>query len=130
MLAESGKQSQARNQQLEEGATAIIQTFRQVSHNQAEAAKARIPLTQGHLLWPLAVQLNLFLDRYYRAREAEVQLEATTAAINELVDALYSSTQHKQPLQFPPLRKTPLDALLLALGAGKRPERGLSENHS
>src|SRR5450755_515085 len=82
LLAESRRQAETRNHELEQGADAIIQTIRQITSNQPEMQRACIHLSQQNVLWPLAMQLNLFLDRYQRTREADALLERTIAAIH------------------------------------------------
>lgn len=116
MLAESRREAESRNVQLEAGIGEIVQTIRQVSTQQGEGKRARVHLAQEHLLWPVGMQLNLFLDRYQRAREADATLEATTNAITELANAIYQSRQTNQPLRLPARRNTPLDAVLMAIG--------------
>ncbi len=121
MLAESRREAEARNTQLEEGMQAIVTTIQQVSNNQPGQ---RIALPPEHLLWPLAMQLNLFLDRYQRARGAEGENMVVRMAIDELAQEIYRATQEGRPLRLPPRRNTPLDAILVALsgrtGGGSR----------
>ncbi len=116
MLAESRRETEGRNMQLEAGIGEIVQIIRQVSTQQGEGKRARVHLAQEHPLWPVGMQLNLFLDRYQRARESDAQLEATSTAIHELANAIYQSMRAGHPLLLPPRRNTPLDAVLIALG--------------
>jgi hypothetical protein len=121
MLAESRRETEGRNVQLEAGIGEIVQVIRQVSTQQGEGQRARVHLAQEHPLWPVGMQLNLFLDRYQRARESDAQLEATSNAISELANAIYQSTRAGHPLLLPPRRNTPLDAVLIALGHNDYP---------
>jgi hypothetical protein len=117
LLAESRREVEHRNVQLEAGIAEMVHSIRQVSMQQDEGTHARVHLAQEHPLWPVGMQLNLFLDRYQRARASDAQLEATTSAIHELANAIYQSTLAGHPLRLPPRRNTPLDAVIIALGS-------------
>jgi hypothetical protein len=120
MLAQSRRQAEARNRQLEEGMAAIVTTIQHVSNHQPDR---RIVLPPEQVLWPLAMQLNLFLDRYQRARGAEMENMQIRAAIDELAQEIYQATQAGRPFRIPSRRNTPLDAVLMALSSRVRDER-------
>ena len=118
-IAQSQAAFQARNQELEWGVATIVQVIQAVANR---ATAQRIALPSRHVLWPVAQQLNHFLDRYHRARSAEATLDATMCACTELANALHQATLDHRPLQYPPLRHTPLDAVLFLLSREQTPQ--------
>jgi hypothetical protein len=106
-----------RNQELEAGITAIVTAIRSVANTQGPSTLITLPT--GHILWPVAQQLNHFLERYQRARTAEARLDATLHAATELINELTQAAREQRPVQYPPLRGTPLDAVVFALSGGR-----------
>jgi hypothetical protein len=111
MLAQSRRDAEERNQLLEQGITAIIATIQKIS---AGESRARISLPQGHILWPITMQLNHFFDRYQSARQADSKLAMTTEAIHELANEIHLALQQQRA---PKLvrRQTPLDTVIMAM---------------
>jgi hypothetical protein len=116
-LAENRRQAEERSLQLEEGVNAIVKTIRQVSGRESGA---RVELPHENELWPVGAQVNLFLDRYQKARGAESELEATRVAIFEFANEIYQANQQQRSFHLPPRRNTLLDAVIMAFSGERR----------
>jgi len=128
-IAESRAQTEARNQHLETGIQAIVWTIQQVSNQQG---RARIDLAPSHELWPIAQQLNRFLDRYQGAREDAVVLEQMRQICNRWANEIHQAREEQRPWRLPQVpQRTPLAVVLAALSAGpeaRRPQSGMGDD--
>jgi hypothetical protein len=116
-LAENRRKAEERSTQLEVGVNAIVKTIQQVSNKDIGA---RVELTPENELWPVGKQINLFLDRYQKARGAEHELEATRAAISEFSNEIYQAGQQQRSFHLPPRRNTLLDSVIIAFSGERR----------
>lgn len=114
-IAESQRALASRNQELETGVHALVQTIQSAASSH-DGAYEHINLSLDNAFWPIIQQVWHFLDRYQRTRQAESQLAATVQASTELIDALGKS-QQGQPFQIPPRRNTPVDGIVFALSS-------------
>ena len=125
-IAESRAQTEARNQQLESGIQAIVWTIQRVSNRRE---RERIQLAPDHELWPIAQQLNRFLDRYQGARADAVVLEQVRQICNRWANEIHQARMERRAWRLPlSAPHTPLDVVIMALlaqtehlqpGAGK-----------
>jgi len=115
-ISQSQREFQQRNQELERGVAAIVQTIQAVAN---QAPSEPITLPPGSVLWSVAQQINHFLGRYQRARTAEKVLEATLHAATEFTNEWTNAAREQRPMRYPPLRGTPLDAVVFTLSGGK-----------
>lgn len=120
-IAESQRELEWRNRELETGITTVVQTVRSAA-NSREGTYERINLPTGHPLWPVLQQIWHFLDRYERARYAEARLDATVYACTELIQVLEAAQQGQQ-IQLPPRRNTPVDGIVFTLANLQQPGR-------
>ena len=125
-IAESRAQTEARNQQLEAGIQAIVWTIQQVSNHRE---RERIQLAPSNELWPVAQQLNFFLERYQKAREGEAVLEYMQQLCNGWANEIHQARVEQRPWRLPQVpQRTPLTVVLAALSAGpeaRRPRSGM-----
>jgi hypothetical protein len=126
-LAEDRRQAAERNTQLEAGVNAIILTIQQVSNKEEWA---RVRLSPENILWPIGKQINLFLDRYQKARVSEAELERTKAAILEFANEIYQSNQQRRQFIVPGRKSTPMDAIIIALTGERRPGNSMPPTDS
>jgi hypothetical protein len=124
MLAESRKQAEARNHELEQGIAAMVSAIRLVA---AGHPNTPIALPHGHVLWPITTQLSQIFTRYHKLREADAQLDAITTAISELTNELYQASLEQRPPRLH-RRRTPLDGLIIALSTMTLPEKATIAN--
>jgi hypothetical protein len=110
-LANSRKEAEDRNRQLEQGIAAIVAAIREISAGQSHT---RIQLPPGHVLSAFTTQLNHLIERYQQTRMADAQLTATTKAINELANEIHQASQLRRPLNLK-RNNTPLDPVIVAL---------------
>ncbi len=115
-LAENRRRAEERSMQLEMGVNAIVKTIQHVS---SRDIGARVEMPAENELWPVGKQINLFLDRYQKARNAEHEQEATRAAVLEFANEIYQASQQRRSIRMPPRRNTPLDAVIMAF-SGER----------
>jgi hypothetical protein len=120
-LAESRRKAEERNMQLEAGLHGIVQSIRQVSQGQLTA---RIHLPTENVLWPMSQQINLFIERYQGAREAEAKLLALQHAIAWCSNEIYEANRHMRPVKIQ-RTNTALDGVLMALATGQKSEGSL-----
>ena len=114
-LAESRRRIEERSLQLQEGVNAIVETIQKISTN----VGARVELPPQNELWPVGKQINLFLDRYQKARNSEAIMETTREAIFEFANEIYQAGQQQRNFRLPPRRNTLLDAIIMAF-SGER----------
>jgi hypothetical protein len=116
-LAEARMNNEERTRQVGIAANAFVAAIQQASNRDMGA---RIDLPIENILWPLGMQMNLFLDRYQKRWEAENELEKTRAAINEFAQEIYRSNEQGRAFRLPPRRNTILDGIIVALAGKKR----------
>ena len=113
-IAQSRAEAEARSQRLTEGITAIVATIQQVSNQQSQA---RIQLPTTHDLWPLAQQINNFLDRYRFAREAVNVLDHLQHTCNGWADEIHQARLERRAWRLPAHHdRSPLTVVIDALG--------------
>ena len=111
-LAASRATEQARTQALEDGVRAILDCIQRVSQRDYQA---RIVLEPRHELAPVAMQFNNFFQRYQRAHEAEIMVEAMNTNCQLWADEIYAARQAGRQWRVPLPHQTPLDLVLNAL---------------
>lgn len=76
-LAEQGQAEIEQKRQLEMSIQQIVQVHMRVANGDLQA---RVPLTQGNVLWEIAGSLNTLLARFQRMRQDSFQLQQTQRA--------------------------------------------------
>lgn len=101
-----------RNQELELGMNAIVQTLKDMAN--AQGTPERVTLPQGNVLWPVLQHLWRFWERYQRARQAERTLDATVQACTAVIQMLDDAREGRRAT-YPPRSNTPVDGIIMAL---------------
>lgn len=95
--------------QLELGIQDILQVHTAVSNGDLDA---RVPLTQDHMLWPLANALNILLTRFQRAIKAEQGVQRLQIILPPVLHGLQQAEQRHERIPTFQRTNTPLDPLL------------------
>jgi hypothetical protein len=124
VMAEQTRQELQAKRQLEAGIQEIISGLTRFSNKDPQA---RIRLEQGHVLWPVASNINNMIGRFVRLREQERPMEQTVMAVQTYLTAIRMSkiTGNSTPL---PYTGTEVDTLVEELLTYSSPAQGQQQN--
>ncbi len=110
-MAEQARRELQAKRELETGIQEIISGLTRFSNKDPQA---RIRLEQGHILWPVASNINNMLGRFTHLREQERPMEQTVQAVQAYLTAIRMSkiTRNSTPL---PHTGTEVDTLVKEL---------------
>ncbi|GCE45869.1 hypothetical protein EI42_02708 [Thermosporothrix hazakensis] len=110
-IAEFERSRSAEKEALEEGLRKIAETHAQIANGDMHA---RVSLSEGHVLWSVAIPLNNLLNRMQRLKLDSDMLASTQLAAQRIAESLHHeiATGHFSPL---PGTGTPLDPVIIEL---------------
>ncbi len=97
-LAEIARQTAREKAVLEQSMAAIIEVHVRLANGDVQA---RVPITQGNVLWQVAGPLNTLLGRYQQAREAEAAYLHLARFLAQIQRPFQQAVQHALQEQCP-----------------------------